>query len=139
MSRLKPVLLVEDDRIDAMTVGRALKEMGVANAIVHLANGEDALKYARDKGSLEPCVVLLDLNMPRMGGIEFLKAVRSEGLLKDVPVLVFIGLDDDKDKIEKLNLGIVGYVIKSVDYKRFAETIKVIDRYVTVTTDRSAV
>jgi CheY-like chemotaxis protein len=123
-------LLVEDDRIDAMTVERALRGLGAANPVVRLGDGEAALEYVR-ANKRQFCVVLLDLNMPKMGGVEFLKAARAEGLLKDSAVVVFIGSDDDKDKLEKLNLGIVGYVTKFVDYKKFAESVKIIEKYIT--------
>ena len=129
MNELAPILLVEDDRIDAMTVMRALKELGAANPVVHLDDGESALEYVK-ANKRRFCVVLLDLNMPRMGGIEFLKAVRANGLLKDVDVLVFIGSDDDRDRLEKLSLGIAGYITKSVDYKKFAESVKIIEKYI---------
>jgi len=130
MSELAPILLIEDDRIDAMTVTRALKELGVANPLVHLGDGEAALEYVKaDKRQF--CVVLLDLNMPKMGGVEFLKAARANGLLKDVAVMVFIGSDEDRDRLEKLNLGIAGYIVKSVDYKKFAESVKMIEKYIT--------
>ena len=68
----KPILLVEDDQVDTMTVTRALKEIHVTNPLVHLENGEDAVNYLRDPQKEKPCIILLDLNMPIMNGIEFL-------------------------------------------------------------------
>ncbi|WP_296442637.1 response regulator, partial [Rhodoferax sp. UBA5149] len=65
----KPILLVEDDQVDVMTVMRALKEIHVTNPAVSLENGEEALKYLRDPESAKPCIILLDLNMPIMNGI----------------------------------------------------------------------
>ena len=131
MNELAPILLVEDDRIDAMTVTRALGELGAANPLVHLGDGESALEYIRaDKRRL--CIVLLDLNMPKMDGVEFLKAARTGGLLRNVAVMVFIGSDDDRDRLEKLNLGIAEYITKSVDYKKFAESLRIIEKYVTI-------
>jgi CheY-like chemotaxis protein len=129
MNELAPILLIEDDRIDAMTVTRALKELGVANPLVHLDDGEAALEYVK-ANKRQFCVVLLDLNMPKMGGVEFLKAARANGLLKDVAVMVFIGSDEDRDRLEKLSLDIAGYIVKSVDYKKFAESVKIIEKYV---------
>ncbi len=131
MNELAPILLVEDDRIDAMTVTRALKELGVANPLVHLSDGESALEYVK-VNKRQFCAVLLDLNMPKMGGIEFLKAVRASGLLESTAVVVFTGSDEDRNRLEKLNLGIAEYVTKSIDYKKFAEAVKIVEKYVAV-------
>jgi len=130
MNELASILLVEDDRIDAMTVRRALGELGVANPLVHLGDGEAALEYMK-ANERRFCVVLLDLNMPKMGGIEFLKAARAGGFLKDAPVLVFIGSEEDRERLEKLGVGVSGYIVKSVDYKKFAESVKIIEKYIT--------
>ena len=74
----KPILLVEDDQIDTMTVIRALKELHVTNRVEHVENGEAALDYLRDPAKERPCLILLDLNMPIMGGIEFLRVVKGD-------------------------------------------------------------
>lgn len=68
----QPILLVEDDQVDVMTVKRALEEINVTNQVINQENGEEALKYLRDPASEKPCIILLDLNMPIMNGIEFL-------------------------------------------------------------------
>ncbi len=87
MRSLKPVLLLEDDNIDAMSVIRAMKDLKVANSLVHVVNGEKALEYLLDSNNVKPCVILLDLNMPRMNGIEFLKVVKTDSELKCIPVV----------------------------------------------------
>ncbi|MDO8206274.1 MAG: response regulator, partial [Gallionella sp.] len=84
----KPILLVEDDQVDVMTVKRALKEVKVTNPLVNLENGEEALQYLRDPDSVKPCIILLDLNMPIMNGIEFLKVMKHDTLLRRIPVVV---------------------------------------------------
>jgi CheY-like chemotaxis protein len=71
MQNLKPILLVEDDRVDMMTFKRSLNDLGIKNEVIHANNGEDALEYLRGEGNEQPCVIFLDLNMPRMSGLEF--------------------------------------------------------------------
>jgi CheY-like chemotaxis protein len=78
MRNSRPVLLVEDDHVDAMTVKRALRELHVANPLVHTINGEEALNHLRAESNDSPCVILLDLNMPKMNGIEFLKIIKAD-------------------------------------------------------------
>ena len=84
MSKSKPtILLIEDDRVDAMTVRRALNEIHVANPLDIVGNGEEGLAYLRDEKKKDPCIILLDLNMPKMNGIEFLKIVKMDEKLKE--------------------------------------------------------
>lgn len=129
----KPILLVEDDQIDTMTVKRALKELKVSNRLECVENGEAALAYLNDSARERPCLILLDLNMPVMGGIEFLRVVKGNGLdLKRIPVVVLTTSEEQQDKIESFNLGVAGYIRKPVDYQRFVETMRAIDAYWTM-------
>ncbi len=128
----KPILLVEDDRIDAMTVKRALKDLKVTNQLVHTVNGEEALDYLRNESNKKPCVILLDLNMPKMNGIEFLKITKGEEGLKKIPVVVLTTSREEQDVTESFNLSVAGYIVKPVDYKRFVEAIRVLDLYWTL-------
>lgn len=128
----KPILLVEDDQIDAITVKRALKELHVANPITHVEHGEAALAYLHDPGQARPCLILLDLNMPVMGGIEFLRAAKAEAGLRRIPVVVLTTSEEQRDKVESFDLGVAGYMRKPVDYHQFVETIRTIDAYWTV-------
>ncbi|MDO9236345.1 MAG: response regulator [Aquabacterium sp.] len=84
----KPIFLIEDDQVDTMVVRRALKELHVANRLEHVENGEEALAYLRDPARERPCLILLDLNMPVMNGIEFLQAAKADSELKRMPVVV---------------------------------------------------
>jgi len=129
MRTLKPVLLVEDDYVDAMTVKRAFSDLKVTNPLIHKLNGEEALDYLRGEGSQKPCVILLDLNMPKMNGIEFLKIAKTDDELKKVPVVVLTTSKSDEDRVETFGLSVAGYMIKPTDYKKFMETVRVIDLY----------
>jgi CheY-like chemotaxis protein len=128
----KAILLVEDDQVDAMTVRRALKELHVANKLEHVENGEEGLAYLRDTGHDRPCIILLDLNMPVMNGIEFLQAVKADNALKRLPVVVLTTSEEQEDKVESFTLGVAGYMRKPVDYRQFVETIRSIDAYWTI-------
>ncbi|MHB2015488.1 MAG: response regulator [Candidatus Xenobia bacterium] len=126
----KPILLVEDDKVDAMTVKRALREINVVNPLVHKANGEEALDYLRQgEGNGKPAIILLDLNMPRMNGIEFLKVAKADQILKKIPVIVLTTSKEDQDRVDSYDLGVAGYMIKPVDYHQFVEVIKAIHLY----------
>ena len=128
----KPILLVEDDKVDVMTVNRALKEIHVTNPVVNKENGEEALKYLRDSKNEKPCIILLDLNMPIMNGIEFLQVVKNDGLLKRIPVVVLTTSDEQQDKMSRFDLGVAGYMAKPVDYRQFVEVMRTIDAYWTI-------
>lgn len=129
----RPILLVEDDQIDMMTVVRALKELHVTNRVEHVENGEAALRYLNDPARDRPCLILLDLNMPVMGGIEFLRVVKGDALpRRRIPVVVLTTSEEQQDKLESFDLGVAGYIRKPVDYKRFVETMRTINAYWTV-------
>jgi CheY-like chemotaxis protein len=128
----KPMLLIEDDQVDAMTVRRALKELHVSNRVEHVENGEEALAYLRDSARKRPCLILLDLNMPVMNGIEFLQVVKTEPELKRTPVVVLTTSDEQKDKVESFELGVAGYMRKPVDYQQFVDIIRTINAYWTI-------
>lgn len=128
----KPILLVEDDQVDAMTVKRALKELHVTNPLVHRENGEAALAHLRDPKSERPCIILLDLNMPLMNGIEFLQVVKHEEVLRRIPVVVLTTSEEQQDKVNSFDLGVAGYMAKPVDYRQFVEVMRSINSYWTI-------
>ncbi len=132
MRSSKPILLVEDDQVDAMTVKRALKEIHVTNRLDITNNGEEALAFLRNPENAKPGIILLDLNMPKMNGIEFLKIAKKDGDLKKIPVVVLTTSKEDQDKVDSFNLGVAGYMIKPVDYLQFVEVVKTIDLYWTL-------
>ncbi|MHC4170953.1 MAG: response regulator [Planctomycetota bacterium] len=132
MRHSKPILLVEDDSVDVMTVKRALKDLEVAGELIPTGDGEEALAYLKDEGNAKPCVILLDLNMPKMNGTEFLKIVKTDESLKKIPVIVLTTSNSEQDIAKSFELGAAGYMVKSVDYKKFVEIIKTIDLYWTL-------
>jgi CheY-like chemotaxis protein len=125
----KPILLVEDDNIDAMTVKRALKDLGAANDLVHLNNGEEALEYLKDENNKKPCIILLDLNMPKMNGVEFLNIIKADEQLKQMPVIVLTTSRKQCDILDTFELSVAGYLVKPVDYEEFVKAISTIKRY----------
>lgn len=129
VGNLGPVLIVEDDTVDAMTIMRAFSDLKIEKSLVHMTNGEEALEYLKDKSNKKPCIILLDLNMPKMNGLELLKIVKSDEALKRIPVVVLTISSEQQDKVETFKLGVAGYVIKPVDYENFVEAIGTIDMY----------
>lgn len=128
----KPILLIEDDLVDAMTVKRAIKELHISNPLQHVENGEEALTYLRDKAKERPCLILLDLNMPVMNGIEFLQVIKTIPELQCLPVVALTTSDEQQDKVESFQLGVAGYMRKPVEYRQFVEIMHTIDTYWTI-------
>lgn len=132
MRNCKPILLVEDDTIDAMTVRRAFRDLNVTNPLAHALNGEEGIAYLRDSAQERPCVILLDLNMPKMNGIEFLKVVKVDPSLRRIPVVVLTTSNEERDIVDSFKLRVAGYIVKPVDYRKFVEAIQTIDLYWTL-------
>lgn len=132
MRSTKPILLVEDDEVDAMTVERALKDIHVTNPLHIASDGEEALAHLRSPGRVKPCLILLDLNMPRMDGIEFLRVAKRDATMKHIPVVVLTSSSEEQDKTESFGLGVAGYMLKPVDYQQFVEVVRTIDMYWTL-------
>lgn len=132
MRSSRPILLIEDDRVDVMTLERAMKDLNVTNPVVNVRNGEEALRYLRNEANQKLCLILLDLNMPKVNGIEFLQLAKADEMLKNIPVVMLTTSTEQQDITESFKLGAAGYMVKSIDYKRFVEIIKVIDLYWTL-------
>ena len=132
MRNYKPILLVEDDNVDAMTVKRAFKDLNVTNPLIHSVNGEIALEFLQEQNNEKPCVILLDLNMPKMNGKEFLKVIKANEELKQIPVIVLTTSTEECDIIETFKQSVGGYIVKPVDYKNFVDAIKTINLYWTL-------
>jgi len=132
MNNDKTILLVEDDIVDMMSVKRALKDLKVTNALFHVENGEEALEFLRNPANEKPAIILLDINMPKMNGHEFLAIVKKDEDLKRIPVIVLTTSRGELDKIQSFDMGVSGYMIKPVDYQQFVEVMRTIRLYWTL-------
>ncbi len=136
MNEPKPlsILLVEDDDVDVMTIKRAFKKHNLANPLHVARNGLEGLAMLRGADGVKkldplPRIVMLDLNMPKMGGIEFLREIRKDQDLKSLSVFVLTTSNEDSDKIEAYDLNVAGYVLKPVDFARFVEAVGTLSAY----------
>ena len=123
------ILLVEDDHVDYMTILRALRQLESSNPLHRVTDGEKALEYLRDVSQPRPGLILLDLNMPRMNGREFLTHIKGDPILKMIPVVILTTSAEDQDRIITFQQSVAGYMKKSVDYPRFLETMRTIRDY----------
>jgi CheY-like chemotaxis protein len=130
MSGLSRILLVEDDPRDVELTLTALEEYNLANEVVVTRDGEQALNYLQCLGEFSgrstdnPAVILLDLKLPKIDGLEVLQKIRSEERLKFIPVVVLTSSSEEKDKIKSYQLGVNAYVVKPVDFHEFVNAIK---------------
>lgn len=131
MKNNNPVLLVEDDTVDAMTVMRSFKELRISNKVEHKKDGVEALNYLQHANP-KPCLVLLDINMPKMNGIELLQRMKQDDELRKLPVVMLTTSNDERDKIESYKLGVAGYMLKPVNYQNFVQVMKSINTYWTL-------
>jgi CheY-like chemotaxis protein len=124
-----PILLIEDDIIDVMALKRAFRDLQMTNPLQVAGNGEEALHYLRDALQPRPGLILLDLNMPRMNGVDFLRVVKSDTLLRRIPVVVLTTSKEHSDRSEAFNLGAAGYMVKGIDYPEFIQVVRTIHAY----------
>lgn len=129
--KFKPasILLVEDDDIDAMSVQRAFQRMKIANPIVRAKDGIEALDILLKGGIEQPYLILLDLNMPRMGGLELLDTIRNNSQLELSVVFVLTTSKDDEDKIKAYKHHVAGYIVKEKLDEGFEQLVKMLDHY----------
>jgi CheY-like chemotaxis protein len=132
-NNLLNILLVEDDEIDVMNVKRAFEKARIANPVFLAGNGVEALEKLRS-GEIpkDRRIILLDLNMPRMNGIEFLRELRSDPVLHSTSVVVLTTSNDDRDKVEVFNLNVAGYLLKPVTFNDFCDLMAAMNKYWTL-------
>jgi CheY-like chemotaxis protein len=127
------ILLVEDDEVDVMNVRRAFQANRIANPLFVAGNGVEGLEKLRG-GEVpgERRLVLLDLNMPRMNGIEFLAELRRDPELAATPVVVLTTSNNDRDRVQAYDLNVAGYLLKPVTFSEFAELMAALNKYWTL-------
>lgn len=135
MSELKRILLAEDDPSDVELTLMALSEYKLANEVDVVRDGSEALDYLRRQGSFQmrggtnPAVVLLDLKMPKVDGLEVLRFMRSDESFRMLPVVMLTSSREERDIVESYKLGVNAYVVKPVDFHQFVDAIKQIGAF----------
>jgi CheY-like chemotaxis protein len=136
--RLINILLVEDDEVDIMNVRRAFKKNNISSPLYVAANGLEALAMLRGNADQAPVVpttrrlILLDLNMPKMNGIEFLQELRSDPNLRTIPVVILTTSNQDQDRVRAYDLNVAGYLLKPVTFTVFSELMSTLNHYWTL-------
>ncbi len=130
------ILLVEDNMSDAMLTIRALKKHNLANNLVHLYDGAQALDFLFGKGEYEgrnlaekPKVIFLDLKMPKVDGLEVLRQLKADDRTKLIPVVMMTSSKEEKDIIESHRLGVNSYIVKPVGFENFSKTVSDLGLY----------
>lgn len=129
MNSLHPILLVEDDAVDVMTVKRCFKQLKIPNKLEVAANGEEALLLLTTAQMPLPCIILLDINMPKMNGLELLERVKSLPTFKKTPVLMLTSSKEESDISKCFELGVAGYMVKPVEYQEFVGMLELMCAY----------
>lgn len=127
------ILLIDDDKIDIMAVKRSFRDLKIANPVIEAHNGIEGLEHLRGENGREklpkPCLVLLDLNMPRMGGLEFLEQLRADDDLRSTIVFVMTTSAAEEDRTRAFNRNVAGYVLKERSGQSFLEAIAMLEHY----------
>jgi CheY-like chemotaxis protein len=123
------LFLIEDDDVDAMTIERSFLKQRIANPIVRAYDGIEALEILRSNDVSRPLIILLDLQMPRMGGIEFLKELRADEDLSELVVFVLTTSKSEEDMLASYRQHIAGYFVKGRSGEQFLDIVNVLDSY----------
>lgn len=134
------ILLVEDNPYDAEMTIRALRKVNLANSLIHVKDGAEALDFIFSKGDFadrnigsKPKVILLDIKMPRVDGIEVLRQIKSNESTRAIPVVIMTSSKEEQDIIASYNLGVNSYVVKPVDFEGFAKAVAELGFYWLIT------
>ena len=130
MNKLGRIMLVEDDPNDVELTLTALEEYKLANEVIVISDGEKALDYLYHRGNFEtringnPAIILLDLKLPKVDGLEVLRQIKSDEKLRMIPVVVLTSSREDRDIVDSYKLGVNAYVVKPVNFHEFVDSIK---------------
>nr|WP_116790432.1 response regulator [Flavobacterium psychrotrophum] len=128
MSGMLNILLIEDDAIEVMKFNRVLKSMELNHKVIEAGNGEEALHILKDKNII-PDIIILDLNMPKINGIEFLGILKADEVLKYIPAIILSTSNNHRDVMECYRIGIAGYLIKPLKYEDYTDRVKKLIEY----------
>ncbi len=123
MVKLLNILFVEDDAIEVMMFNRVIQKIGINHRLIEANNGENALEILNAK-EIIPDIILLDLNMPKLNGVDFLRILKNDEHLKHIPTIVFTTSNNYRDISECYNIGIAGYIIKPLKYDDYLVLVK---------------
>ena len=132
---LQRILLVEDSARDAELALEALQAYNLANEVVHVRDGAEALDYLHRRGNFasrssdQPAVVLLDLKMPKVDGMEVLRQIKGDHALKTIPIVIMTSSREEQDLINSYNLGVNAYVVKPVQFHQFVDCVKQVGKF----------
>ena len=134
------ILLVEDNPHDAEMTIRALKKVNLANKLIHVKDGAEALDFIFSRGAFadrntadKPKVILLDIKMPKVDGIEVLRQIKSDPFTKTIPVVIMTSSKEEQDVFTSYDLGVNSYVVKPVDFEGFAKAVSELGFYWLIT------
>ena len=113
------ILIVENDMVDIMTIRRAMRDLEIRNPLEIAKNGEEAIDLLQQPGRALPALILLDLNMPRMSGLELLEIIKQDHRFRTIPVIVFTTSSEQSDRSRAYEHSVAGYMVKPVDYDQF--------------------
>jgi CheY-like chemotaxis protein len=134
MEKFLNILLVDDDEVDCMNVQRAFRKSNIANPLTIAHNGVEALDMLRGTNGctkIEPTprIILLDINMPKMNGLEFLRELRADKDLHSISVFVMTTSNDEKDRFEAYNNNVAGYIIKPISFENFVTAVSTLNSF----------
>ncbi len=134
MDNLVNILLVDDDEVDCMNVQRAFKKSNISNPLYIAHNGIEGLDMLRGTNGVSiidpiPRIILLDINMPKMNGLEFLKELRADKDLHSMSVFVMTTSNDDKDRFDAYNYNVAGYIVKPISFESFVAAISILNNF----------
>lgn len=117
------ILLIEDDTIEVMKFNRVLKSLELNHRVTEANNGEEALKILKEKEVI-PDIIIMDLNMPKLNGLEFLAILKKDAILKYIPAIILTTSNNHKDILEAYKIGVAGYILKPLKYDEYVIRIK---------------